>query len=164
MDEHTERTQSNIERFASLPVQLKELLQGQAEEALSYRQQEDAWSVTETLGHLMVFGARWGNRIQQMLAAEDPKFVFVDPEEPVQRFDFASHDPNTLLENFSERRAEHAAFLRTLDPLHLARTGIEPDGHQLSVDDAIELLVTNDGERLGQIVATLDAYTRTRSR
>ena len=150
--------QAQLDLLERFPDKLRQQLEGQPEEALSFRPAPDGWSIAEIVGHLIVFDSRWGHRIRQMLAADDPKFVAADPQAAVQQFEFHSRQVAEMLEGFAERRAERVTFLRTLNPTHLTRTGTDPEGNTVSVEDAIGVLVDNDRARGEQITENLQAY------
>jgi hypothetical protein len=155
---HIETVVDHLDRLENFPAEIGEYLRQQPVETLVFRPSADTWSIVEILGHLIVFDARWGNRMRQMLSADAVRFVAMEAEYAVQRFGFQNKQAGDLLGGFTARRAEMVVFLRGLRTAHLMRTGSHPVKGTISVVDAIATLVDNDAIRGCQIRTNLRAY------
>jgi uncharacterized damage-inducible protein DinB len=153
----------HLDRLAAFPDELRDLLDRQPAEAMTFRPAEDDWSINEILGHLIVFDARWGNRIRQVLSAGEVRFVRMDPHDAVQQFGFQDQQAGDLLAGFADRRAERVAFLRHIDGEDLVRSGTHPEQGTVSIAAAIATLVENDARRRAQVEANLRAYREGRA-
>lgn len=150
-----------LEQLEGFGEQLSRLLEHQDEAAIRFRPRPDMWSIAEILGHLIVFNARWANRIRQMLAAQNPRFINITPEDGLRNTGLYNQEPSRLLQSFAERRQDSVDFLRTLTADHLSRTGTLPGHGSITINDAINTLVANDEERMEQIRENLAVYRST---
>jgi uncharacterized damage-inducible protein DinB len=156
-----EVVQEHLERLATFPLELAELLKDQPSAALTFHPAADMWSINEILGHMIVFDARWGNRIRQILSADGVRFVIMDANDMVARAGFQAQQGDDLLAGFTSRRAERVRFLQGLNVEQLVRAGTHPNQGTLSVADAIAILVDSDTHRRSQIETNLQAYHAT---
>lgn len=145
-----------LDALATFPAQLRQQVRGLDDTALHVRPAPAEWSILEIIGHMLDVNSLWPARIRHMLASENPTLMPVDPAW-VQQRDYQHKQLAFLLQTFDESRAEFVAFMRTLRPGQLARTGIHPTRGQISVAEAVAALADHDRMHTQQIAANLAA-------
>lgn len=140
--------------LASTPAALAALLDPLAPSGWTWSPAPGEWSPREVMAHLLhVETAVIPVRVRQMLEADGTPFA--RPEAPGASAQAAT--PAEMLSAWQSARAENLAFLRTLTPEQLARTGEHSRYGRISAHEHIIEWAYHDIEHLRQLYAILEA-------
>lgn len=149
-----------VETLKHAPVRLAEALAGLPDATLRARSSDDAWSIKEVAGHMLVYSQVWSTRFYQIWAQNDPLFVPVDDNAALASGNFNDRDIAGVIHDFA------AARLRTVDILAQAvdwtRVGQQQGKGRRSMRQFAEYLIEHDAEHLAQVEALKEA-SRTRA-
>lgn len=133
------------------PTYLRALVATASPEALAWKPSAQAWSTQEVLAHLLhVETAVIGERIRQMIQDENPTFGAVPASTPPESL-------RLILDAWIAARTQNLAFLRTLTPEQLQRTGRHPRFGPISVREHVIEWAYHDLDHLRQIFAALQS-------
>jgi hypothetical protein len=139
----------------TLPTVLRALLAPIDPETLRARPEPGEWSVLEVIGHLIATDeGAFGGRIGAIIDGE-PEIAGFDPWVAINERDFAALSLDSLLAELAAKRVTSVAFLRSLDPAHLALTATFPGHGTFAAGDFVLEWPFHDQEHLGQILANL---------
>lgn len=136
------------------PGMLKALVAGVPTEILSHAP-EDQWSVMTVLAHLFLNDPVTFARLKSITDEDQPALAAVDSEAMLASSPARTYTVPTLLYRINFGRAKLIAYLRSLTPTQLERTG---EHHRTGTISSIELLhdlAHHDLEHLRQIVTLL---------
>jgi uncharacterized protein YndB with AHSA1/START domain len=111
--------------YEETDAELEEFLQGVTEEEATYHPEPDAWSVKETLAHLIV-GERWyTNWITTLISDSEPWYDRYGGNVPQRNTALLAAYPTVpqLLEELKRTEVETVALLAALPPEFVARKG-----------------------------------------
>lgn len=126
-----------------------------------WRPEPEAWCMLEALGHLIETEERaFAGRIRQILARPSPVFSGWDPAGFAAERGDDRADPAVLLAEFTARRNDSVALLRSLGGTDLTRGGDHPEVGELTINDLIHEWIHHDREHLQQIPGVTQAAVR----
>jgi hypothetical protein len=143
-----------VERLARLRRTADELaaaIGGRSDAALSRRPDETNWAATEVVCHLRDTEESFGSRIEQILAAPEPRFPRIDPDRWALDRQYLRNAAAEALAAFRRRREENLARLDTLPAESWQRAGIHPTRGRMSVEDLVTLIAWHDDNHLDQL-------------
>ncbi len=139
------------------PALLRELLAGQPEDALT-DPRDDGWSVRDALGHIV--DAECGiisTRIHRILDEQRPFIRSIDAPARLIEGGYGERTVSSLLDELTERRREHVAWLRTLDATHLAAAGDHDEAGEITVGNIVHQWAYHDLMHIKQIASMLQS-------
>ncbi|MGH2721261.1 MAG: DinB family protein [Actinomycetota bacterium] len=116
------------------------------------------WSPLAVVEHLLdVEDIAFVTRIRRIVEEDDPFIVSIDPSARLE----TSADPGRtvaeLVDELARRRAGDAAWVRSLPPLRLDRTGTHDSAGTISARQLVHYWGTHDLVHLSQLLAALRA-------
>ncbi len=150
--------QGLIAALEAFPNKLRSQVYRLREPELSFRPAPHEWSITENIGHLIDIDVVMRSRIGKIISVENPTLEPMNPDEYVRKANYQQKNAVSLLNSFTEHRAELVEELRFLRPDALSRTGLHTTRGPVSIMDIIELLARHDGIHTQQIDQTLATY------
>lgn len=140
-----------LSMLAATPASLAALLAPLAPSVWAWSPAPGEWSPRETLTHLLhIETAVIPVRIRQMIAQEGA--LLATPAETAPAM-----TPEETLAAWQVARAQNLAFLRTLTPTQLARSGEHPRHGRISAREHIIEWAYHDLDHVRQLQATIEA-------
>jgi hypothetical protein len=140
-----------IETLKHLPDMLEAEIAGLSPAALRARPSEDAWSITEVIGHLRDHVAMTQKRIYMVWSMFDPQLPGYDGEALVREGNYRDADAMGMIEDLREMR------LHTIGQLNRAvdwsRTGSLPGVGRRSLKQIGERAIDHEAEHIAQVQA-----------
>lgn len=125
--------------------------------AAGWRPAEGEWSALECVGHLIEADQRgFGGRIRTILAAEPsslPDLQAWDPPAVAAARRDHVRPADALIAEFSARRADGVALVRSLRDEDMPRSGMHPEVGTLRVDELLAEWVYHDRNHVQQMTA-----------
>jgi hypothetical protein len=147
--------QTQQEALATFSAALQRRLSAQPDAIMRYCPPSQDTSILDILGELIIWDARWRNRIAQMVVGRDPRFILGNTAELLRTAVYRKQDVSRVLNGFVQRRAAMLSYLDTLIPQDVDHTGIHPTAGRMCVTDALQELVEHDQACKEQIEALL---------
>lgn len=97
------------------------------EQARILRDGADGWSILVIVCHLRDYEIAWRERIEQMLAYDNPTFISFDHLDLVERHGYAKQDLRVVLADLAARRAGLIERLAGLADDQWLRIGLHPE-------------------------------------
>lgn len=121
-----------------------------------------AWSVVETVSHLLDVEVAYGQHLRSILSEDTPHFSHFDEEALVTSEYWRVRDLPDLLTAWAALRRTHLSLIARLDADALSRGGVLPDtGHSLTARDLILRLTVQDRFHLSQLSVLEETFLRT---
>ena len=119
---------------------------------------DDGWSPKDVAAHVLDTDAGVIRaRIARIVGEERPFIRSIDPTARLQEGGYAARDIESLLVELEAHRRESLAWLRTLSPALLARTGEHDEAGEVSAADLVHQWAYHDLMHLQQAAAMLQA-------
>jgi hypothetical protein len=142
----------------STPGVLRALLAGLPREVVE-APNDEGWSLKDILAHVLdAEGIAFVERINRMLREERPLIVSIDPPARLIEGGYAARGLEDLLASLESQREAHAAWLASLDPVELARTGEHDTVGEIRVVDIAHQWAAHDMAHLRQMALMLQAH------
>lgn len=125
-------------------------------DARTLRDGPDGWSVLFIACHLRDYELVWRERVDLMLAQENPTFATFDHHEVIEVNRYADQDLRAVLADLAARRAGLLALLEGLDDEAWLRCGLHPDQGPGSVLDVAVNAGLHDIDHLEQLARCLE--------
>jgi hypothetical protein len=125
------------------------------QQAATLRDGADGWSVLFVVCHLRDYEVIYRERVDAMLAEDNPTFVVVSNEEWERRGAYAEQDMWAVVANLRARREGLIALLETLSDEQWRRPGLHPQQGPASVLEVAINVGLHDIDHLEQIVRCL---------
>lgn len=160
-DEHTGETQAR--RLERVDEQLTTLLrQPVPTQRLRASQDENEWSVMQTLGHIVEMIPYWLRHCETLMAAtgEPPRFgrTLDAPERLAGVERGATGELNELLRALNDEVRTAANAIRRMSAAERGRKGIHPRHGEMTVAEVVETyIIAHAEEHLAQVQAALQA-------
>jgi DinB family protein len=155
------------ERMARLertPQEVAEVLQGSSEQELSRRPAPAAWSAREVVCHLRDLEELHAERIERMLATDEPVLIEVDTERWIEERQYQRQHVGEAWDAFARTRDQTLARLRALDRSAWRRTGVHPSRGRLAIDDLVSMIAWHDDHHLAELRRALPRRAARRDR
>lgn len=140
-----------IKALAGSPERLGSLLAAAPPERWQHRPAPDAWAPVEVVAHLADVELFYGVRIRLILTDERPVLTAFDQRALAKRAGYLAWPPALAVERFSTRRRETVELLDRCDADDLGRVGIHPTRGEITIADAVAVLLAHDIDHLGQV-------------
>ena len=140
-----------LERLRGTPARVEDLVGGVPPQVLTHRQGK-AWSIQETIGHLLDLEPLWAGRVEDILNGK-PRLR--DADLTNRKTHEANHNIRPIGDILSAFRQEREQLLRRLDRLDgkaAEQTGIHPRLEQpMRLLDLLFFVAEHDDHHLAQI-------------
>jgi DinB superfamily len=147
-----------VEVLQRTPGVLRALLAGLPAELLE-RPNAEGWSLRDIVAHLHdVEGIAFIERITRMLDEDQPFIRSIDPPARLIAGNYAARDMQQLLEELDLQRHDHAAWLASLSPDQLLRTGEHDEVGEIRVIDIAHQWAAHDMAHLRQAALMIQQY------
>ncbi len=130
------------------------------DEATSLTDGPDGWSVLFIACHLLDYEKAWRERVEQILAEDDPIFSTFDHIALIERHNYAAQELRGVADELKARRVELIARLETLDDDQWLRSGSHPEQGSATLLDVAVNAGLHDVDHLEQLVRTLEPRGR----
>ena len=124
---------------------------GVAAAALTRRPDHTSWSALEIVCHVRDTDEVFLDRIQLVLAVDEPPFLPSDPDRWARERQYLRSDVGEALAAFRARRADTVRFLRGLSPDQLERAGVHATRGRMTVRDIVGIIAWHDDNHLDQL-------------
>jgi hypothetical protein len=139
------------------PAVLHLLLSGLPQDALLQPSRE-GWSIKDIVAHLHdTEGIAFTVRIRRMLDEEEPFIEAIDPPMPLASEGNARRSLDDLLTDLTAQRSVHVAWIESLTPAELLRTGRHDTAGTISPANLVHEWAYHDLDHLRQIMEVLQA-------
>ncbi len=134
------------------------IVQTTATEALiTYRDQDEGWTVAEVLGHLLDCERLFLERARLTMTCDCPDLPFPDQAEDVINGRYNERDPQSILTDWRQARDDYLAYLGTIPDEAWTREGKHPQYAPFSLNDQLFLACWHDLLHTEQITRILAA-------
>lgn len=141
--------QQALNVMSATPALLRAILAATPSEVLTQPPAPDSWSPLRVLGHLLyIENVIIGARVRLMLEEDDPVFPPGPPESEAR-------GAEAILADLVAAREENLAFLRTLTPEQLGRTGRHNRYGSISIREHVVEWAYHDLDHVRQLMAAL---------
>lgn len=135
---------------------LEDMLRGVTQaQAAELRDGPDGWSALHVVCHLRDYEITYRERIELMLAQDNPNFVVISNEAWEARGDYANQDLRAVLADIAARRAALIARLEGLSDEQWLRPGAHPLQGPATVLDVAVNTGLHDIDHIEQIMRCL---------
>ncbi len=153
-----ENTQSlAFSLVANTPAVLEAMLAGLPPELLE-GPADGGWTPKDVVAHLLdVQEIAFVTRIRRIIEEDNPVIL---PIEPSERLEFGGYDSKSLADLLSEFRAQRArdiAWMKSLPPKALARTGTHYEAGTVTGDNFVHYWAVHDQHHIRQLTKMLKA-------
>ncbi len=131
---------------------IRRLISGLDEDALSRRPAPDKWSLKELIAHLWRVQEVFESRIEAMLTQTRPALAPYAPDGDRQFEAKLSSTCEELLASFLGEREELAALLDSLSPADWRHKGMHPEYRHYDVRLAVEYMAWHEAHHIYQIL------------
>jgi len=126
-------------------------LKNASSDALSRRPDEKNWAPVEIICHARDVEEIYMCRFKTILEVNDYRFQTADADRWADERQYIRNDTSQALTAFRGRRKETIAFIKTLSPEQLERTGIHPRLGQKTLADLVNGMADHDASHLDQL-------------
>lgn len=130
------------------------------EEAVSLRDGPDGWSVLFIVCHLRDYEIAWRERVEQIIAQDNPVFTSFDHHALIEERAYAAQDLRAVLAELAERRSALIARLEGLDDNQWLRSGVHPEQGPGTLLDVAVNAGLHDLDHLEQLARCLEPRQR----
>jgi uncharacterized damage-inducible protein DinB len=139
-----------VELLTNTPVILRQLTEDMDVDATQQRD-PNGWSTREIVGHLIDVELRAVDRLELILAEDNPTVDGYDPNEMVSRQKYQEQNLNDLVVMFAGLRAERLEGLKALDDADWQRGCTSSDGVPMTLFEINTHSCNHDVSHLAQI-------------
>jgi len=119
---------------------------------------DEGWSAKDVLAHVVdVERGVIAERVRRIVSEDRPFIRSIDPHARLLDGGFASRAVESLLDELSELRPAHVAWLRTLDPAQLGRPGEHDEAGEITAGNIAHQWAYHDLMHIKQIASMLQA-------
>lgn len=154
--EAIKRRYAVLERLAAAPAALAAALKGAPDDALRRKAADGKWSMVENAAHVRDIERVYQGRFSQMAFGERPSFWMLDNDRAAEALVYVSADPAEVGKEFRRLRDDTIALLRALPHESWQKTGLHPEGGEMTLEQLAVRLASHDEAHIGR-VATLRA-------
>lgn len=131
------------------------------EEARTFRDSPEAWTILEVMCHLKDFEVVFTERVEAMLKKITPTFTVFDQHKAVLENNYSEQPLREVVQAFGLYRERTISVFKNLEPQQWQRMGLHPKKGRMSVADMPENLVFHDSKHIRQVSRLLAAKHRT---
>jgi hypothetical protein len=128
---------------------------GVTEAALTKRPDESNWCALEIVCHVRDTEEVFLDRVQLVLAADEPPLFASDPDRWARERQYRRSDVGEAVAAFRARRADTVSVLRGLAAAQLERGGVHPARGRMTVRDIVGIMAWHDDNHLDQLARAL---------
>lgn len=125
------------------------------EDATTYRDGGDGWTVLEVLGHLEEFEGIFIERIQLTLNTDNPELPNRDQDKQAEINRYNEADMDAVLADWIAKREQLLALYDTIEPDQWERPARHPRRGPFTLNDQLALTVWHDMNHFEQIARIL---------
>jgi len=115
------------------------------------RPDDKNWCALEIVCHVRDTDEVFLDRIQLVLAVDEPPFFPSDPDRWAQERQYLRSEVGEALAAFRARRMDTVRFLRGLSPAQLERGGVHATRGRMTVRDIVGIMAWHDDNHLDQL-------------
>ena len=123
--------------------------------SLLRRPDEKSWCALEIVCHVRDTDEVFLDRIQLVLAVDEPPFFPSDPDRWAQERQYLRSEVGEALAAFRARRLDTVRVLRGLAPAQLDRAGVHATRGRMTVRDIVGIMAWHDDNHLDQLKRAL---------
>lgn len=127
------------------------------EEAKTFREAPQAWTILEVMCHLRDFETVFIERVETILKKITPTFAAFDQNEAVIENKYSEQVLSEVVQAFSLHRDRTMSIFKNLEPQQWQRMGIHPKKGRMSMADMPENLIFHDSKHIRQLSRILAA-------
>jgi uncharacterized damage-inducible protein DinB len=139
-----------LERLAGAPAALAAALKGAPDDVLR-RRTGGKWSMIENAAHVRDIERVYQGRFSQMAFGEKPSFWMLDNDAAEKALNYGAADPAEVAKEFKRLREDSLSLLRALPHEAWLKTGLHPEGGEMTVEQLATRLANHDDAHLGRI-------------
>ena len=121
------------------------------EDAQTWRDGGDGWTVTEVMCHLRDFDGFFLGRAQTMVAEDHPVLPGYDHDALVVERRYNDQDVFAVYDELRQSRAQFVAFFKGLTAEQWERTGVHPERDYFDMTDSVMQVGLHDNDHIEQI-------------
>ena len=144
-----------ITQLEKAPDEFAALIRGKNEELLSKRPDGKNWAAKEIICHMRDTDELFMNRLQAIVAMDEPKFLPVEADRWAEERQYLRNDVQESLSAFRKRRADALNFLRGLKPEQWERAAIHSTRGRETLRNYVELMAKHAPNHLDQLKRAL---------
>ncbi|MGH9367154.1 MAG: DinB family protein [Thermoanaerobaculia bacterium] len=150
-DEKREAHARVVARLREQAGEVRRLVTGLDDSALSTRTDLEKWSVKELLCHLLRVQQVFEGRLDRLLSEHDPAIANYEPEEDPEFGRLVARPAERSLAEYLEGRQRLIERLAILEPRQWHRPGHHPDYPSYDVHFAMEYMAHHEAHHIYQI-------------
>lgn len=152
-DEHdTVRREQLVRRLSEQAEDVRRLMRGLSEEAVSARVEEKKWSLKEIVAHLYRCQKVFEARIVAMITEDNPTVTIYDPDVDPEFADVLNRSAQELVMGFVTTRALVVGQLTTYSDAEWGRPGRHPQIEDYNVEKQVEHLLYHEAHHIYEIM------------
>jgi uncharacterized damage-inducible protein DinB len=132
---------------------LAEALRGLSSDVLEYRAVPEKWSAHENLAHLARYHEVFLDRLEKILAENNPLFSRYRAEDDPEWPKWAAMPSQQILASLASLRARLMVRLRSLNQEDFSRSGTHPRFGEMSLALWLEFFLVHEGHHLNVVLA-----------
>jgi len=140
-----------VSRLRQQAEEVQRIAAGLDDASLSKRSTPDKWSLHELICHLDRVQQIFEQRIESMLAQDNPAIQSYDPEGDVTFQQMVQHPPQDALSAFLASREKFAGRIEKLSPAEWHRPGRHPDFPHYDVHFQVEYMGHHEAHHIYQM-------------
>ena len=146
-----------LDKLTKTPTIMKTILQATSQEdATTYRDGGDGWTVLEVLCHLRDYDALFVDRAQVTLTQEFGDLPNPDPDKLAADNRYNEQDLQQVFDEWVDNRRKYLALLETVNEEDWERPARHPRRGPFTLNDQVLLAAWHDVNHLEQITRTLN--------
>ncbi len=126
-----------------------------AEDATTYRDGGDGWTVAEVMCHLRDFEGIFMERATLTVEQENPPLPFPNPDELAKANNYAAESLAAAYAVWAQQRETHLAYYASLNDDAWARPAVHPKRGTFTLNDQLMLTARHDVLHLNQMMKIL---------
>ena len=125
------------------------------QDATTYRDGGDGWTVLEVLCHLRDFDNIFHNRARMMITVPNPELAAFDHDRMAIEGNYNQQDLKTVVTSLSNSRARVRQFYKKLTPEQWQMEGNHPERDRFTMTDSVQQYGLHDTTHIEQILKIL---------
>lgn len=151
--EAIKRRAALLEKLSAIPAALAAVLKGAPDDVLRRRDAAGKWSMIENAAHVRDIERVYQERFSKMPFTEKPAFWLLDNDRAAAQLKYGESDPAAVAKEFKRLRDDTVLLLRALPAAAWQRTGVHPEGGELTLEKLAERLTEHDARHIDRIRA-----------